>query len=360
MPLVEIDKDRFIQVIINLISNASKFTEQGSVLVKANYDKEAKQIILRVIDTGIGIAREHLHSVFDKFKQVGDTLTNKPQGTGLGLSICKQIVEHHGGQIWAESEAGKGSSFIFTLPVAEQTAVVETPQERNIDGLLTQLAKYSTPEIAGAKTILVVDDEKHIRELLKQELEEAGYRVIIAKDGLEAIECAKQQKPDLITLDVMMPESNGLDVAAVLRKNPLTMHIPIIILSAKDKEAGKLWFGVDRYLTKPVKADILLQEIESLIQQDDSKRKVLIVDENKTAVNALTQVLSAQGCHVENVSEAADWCGKKSSIYQPDMVIIDKGLSERHNIINILRYEKNLTQINFIVLEGKDEETANE
>jgi CheY-like chemotaxis protein len=204
----------------------------------------------------------------------------------------------------------------------------------------------------------VVDDEKHVRELLKQELEEAGYRVIIAKDGLEAIECAKQQKPDLITLDVMMPESNGLDVAAVLRKNPLTMHIPIIILSAKDKEAGKLWFGVDRYLTKPVKADILLQEIESLIQQDVSKRKVLIVDENKTAVNALTQVLSAEGCHVENVSDGGD-CVEKVLSYQPDMVIIDKGLSERHNIINTLRYEKNLTQINFIVLDGKDEDTAN-
>ena len=156
-----------------------------------------------------------------------------------------------------------------------------------------------------------------------------------------------------------MPESNGLDVAAVLRKDPLTMHIPIIILSAKDKEAGKQLFGVDRYLTKPVRADLLLKEIGTLVQQDVSKKKVLIVDENKAAVNALTQVLNAQGCHVENVSEGAE-CIEKVLSYQPDMVIIDKGLSERHNIINTLRYEKNLTQINFIVLEGKDEETASE
>ncbi|MGR9073378.1 MAG: response regulator [Gammaproteobacteria bacterium] len=359
LPMVQIDRDRFIQVIINLISNASKFTDEGSVKVKARYDREAKQIVLQVIDTGIGIAKEHLNTVFDKFKQVGDTLTDKPQGTGLGLSICKQIVEHHGGKIWAESEFGKGSSFNFTLPVAEQTTVSETAQEPNIDSLLTQLAKYKATETTGEKTILVVDDEKHIRELLKQELEEAGYRVITAKDGHEAIECAKLNKPDLITLDVMMPESDGLDVAAVLRKNPLTMHIPIIIISAKDKEAGKQLFGVDRYLTKPVKADVLLNEIESLIQQDVSKKKVLIVDENKAAVNALTQVLIAQGCHVEHVGDGAE-CVEKVLSYQPDMVIIDKGLSEKHNIINTLRFEKNLTQINFIVLEGKDEETANE
>ncbi|MGR9116864.1 MAG: response regulator [Gammaproteobacteria bacterium] len=360
LPLVEIDKDRFIQVIINLISNASKFTEQGSVKIKANYDRDNQQILLRVIDTGIGISKDHLDSVFEKFKQVGDTLTDKPQGTGLGLSICKQIVEHHGGKIWVESEIGKGSSFNFTLPaVAEQPATGEISQEPNFDNLLTQLAKYSETETSGAKTILVVDDEKHIRELLKQQLEEAGYRVITAKDGAEAIECAKQQKPDLITLDVMMPESDGLDVAAVLKKNPLTLHIPIIILSAKDKEAGKMLFGVDRYLTKPINADVLLKEIGSLIDQDVSRKKVLIVDENKTAVSALTQVLSAQGCYVESVGDGAE-CIAKVLSYQPDMVIIDKGLSERHNIINILRYEKNLTQINFIVLEGKDEETINE
>ncbi|MGR9037760.1 MAG: ATP-binding protein, partial [Gammaproteobacteria bacterium] len=158
LPPVEVDKDRFIQVIINLISNASKFTEKGSVLVKARYDKNSRQIILQVLDTGIGISREHLNAVFDKFKQVGDTLTNKPQGTGLGLSICKQIVEHHGGKIWVESEVGKGSCFNFTLPVAEQTAVIETTHEPNIHGLLTQLAKYTAPEATGAKTILVVDD----------------------------------------------------------------------------------------------------------------------------------------------------------------------------------------------------------
>lgn len=358
LPLVTIDKDRFIQVIINLISNASKFTEEGSVKCVAYFDKQAKEIVLQVVDSGIGIPEEYVDKVFEKFKQVGDTLTNKPQGTGLGLSICKQIVEHHGGKIWAESEVGKGSTFSFTLPVT----VVKTEQKSNLSALVNQLAKHTTSssESIGAKTILVVDDEAHIRELLKQELEEAGYRVITAKDGMEAIEAAKLAKPDLITLDVMMPEINGFDVAATLKNDPFTMYIPIIIISAKDKEAGCHLLGIEKYLTKPIKADILLKEVESIInQQDVSKRKVLLVDENQTAINVLIQVLEAQGYHVETVNHG-DACMEKILDYQPDTIIIDRALSEKYNIINSLRFDKKLEHINFIILDGQAGESFNE
>jgi CheY-like chemotaxis protein len=361
LPLVTIDKDRFIQVIINLISNSSKFTEQGSVKCVAYFDKETKEIVLQVIDSGIGIHPDYVDKVFEKFKQVGDTLTNKPQGTGLGLSICKQIVEHHGGKIWAESEVGKGSTFSFTLPVTVVRSENITEQKSNLSVLVDQLTKHSASnETTETKTILVVDDETHIRELLKQELEEAGYRVITAKDGIEAIEAAKLAKPDLITLDVMMPEINGFDVAATLKNDPFTMHIPIIIISAKDKEAGCHLLGIDKYLTKPIKADILLKEVESLIhQQDVSKRKVLLVDENQVAVNILTQVLEAQGYHVAAVNHG-DVCLEKILDYQPDTVIIDKTLSEKYNIINSLRSGKKLEHINFIVLDGQVGDTANE
>lgn len=361
LPLVSIDKDRFIQVIINLISNASKFTEEGSVKCVAYFDKQAKEIVFQVIDSGIGIPEEYVDKVFEKFKQVGDTLTNKPQGTGLGLSICKQIVEHHGGKIWAESEVGKGSKFSFTLPATAEKSADATGQKSNLSLLVNQLAKHTaSTENAGAKTILVVDDEAHIRELLKQELEEAGYRVITAKDGMEAIEAAKLAKPDLITLDVMMPEINGFDVAATLKNDPFTMHIPIIIISAKDKEAGCHLLGIEKYLTKPIKADILLKEVESIInQQDISKRKVLLVDENPAAVSILIQVLEAQGYHVETVNHG-EACMEKILDYQPDTVIIDRVLSEKHNIINSLRFDKKLEHINFIILDGQAGETVNE
>ena len=119
LPGVVGDQDRLIQVVINLISNAVKFTEQGSVTCRAQHSVGNGEIVVSVIDTGLGIAPEDQPKVFEKFKQVGDTLTDRPQGTGLGLAICKEIVEHHGGRIWVESELGQGSTFSFTLPVAQ-------------------------------------------------------------------------------------------------------------------------------------------------------------------------------------------------------------------------------------------------
>lgn len=115
LPYVIVDKDRFIQVVINLLSNAVKFTETGSVTCRVK--RTGNEVTVSIIDTGIGISDTDKEHVFDKFRQAGDTLTDKPMGTGLGLSICKQIIEYHGGRIWVESEAGKGSSFFFTLPV---------------------------------------------------------------------------------------------------------------------------------------------------------------------------------------------------------------------------------------------------
>jgi len=118
LPLIMGDKDRLIQVIINLVSNAVKFTEVGTVTCAAYFQSNSRQVVVKVTDTGLGIAPADQNQVFEKFKQVGDTLTNKPKGTGLGLSICKEIVAHHGGQMWLESELGQGSSFFFSLPVS--------------------------------------------------------------------------------------------------------------------------------------------------------------------------------------------------------------------------------------------------
>ena len=117
LPQVLGDQDKLIQVVINLISNAVKFTKQGSVTCRVQQSADHCELVVSVIDTGMGVAPADQAKVFEKFKQVGDTLTNRPLGTGLGLSICKEIVEYHGGRIWVESEPGQGSTFAFTLPV---------------------------------------------------------------------------------------------------------------------------------------------------------------------------------------------------------------------------------------------------
>ena len=229
LPRVTGDRDRLLQVIINLLSNAVKFTETGSVTCAVH--REEGSVRVSVTDTGIGIAETDEAKVFDKFRQVGDTLTHKPTGTGLGLPICKQIVEHHGGKIQMESKVGEGSTFSFTLPI-KSNAILDSGRI-SMDGIIEKLQDHigavSTPWDNEQKTVLVVDDEVNIRSLLRQELEAVGYRVREAVDGMDAISQAKQEVPNLIILDVMMPAMNGFDVAAVLKNDPVTKTIPVIV-----------------------------------------------------------------------------------------------------------------------------------
>lgn len=204
LPVISGDRDRLIQTVINLISNAVKFTEQGSVTCRAIVEGET--IKVSVIDTGIGIAPGDQEKVFEKFKQIGDTLTDRPQGTGLGLPICQQIVEYHGGRIWVESEPAKGSNFSFTLSVSrDSVSPVSVEKMIDVNSLVKQLKdNVITAAPAGNEGldyILVVDDESNIRELLRQELEAAGYRVREAKDGIEAIKEVKKELPGLIILE---------------------------------------------------------------------------------------------------------------------------------------------------------------
>lgn len=353
------DRDRLIQVIINLISNAVKFTNEGSVTCRARMIGD--EITVSVIDTGIGIAREDHERIFEKFKQAGETLTDKPKGTGLGLAICKQIVEHHGGRIWVESEPGKGSSFSFALPVSRQADVLVRTVD--IDSLVKQLkdrvVTVAPAHFEGRKNILVVDDDAHIRALLRQELEGVGYRVREAKDGMEAICVAKKEKPDLIILDVMMPKMSGFDVAAVLRNDPDTMGIPIIILSIiEDRERGYR-IGIDSYFTKPVDSEKLLNEIGLLMSRGCSKKKVLVVDEDESAVKTLTEVLEAKGYTVVAVNDL-EGCIKLASEEKPDMIIIDALFSDYSDVVKTLRFEKGLENIFFFLLgEGKGDSTGN-
>lgn len=353
LPEITGDRDRLIQVVINLISNAVKFTNEGSIACSAKMiDNE---IVISVKDSGIGIAEEDQPKVFEKFKQVGDTLTDKPKGTGLGLPICREIVEQHGGRIWVESEIGKGSTFLFTLPVGQIDIKSET---MDMDTLMRRLKEHvvsaSHVPAHNEKTVLIVDDDVHIRRLLRQELETAGYAVIEAAGGMEAISMLKNERPDLIVLDIMMPDVSGFDVAAVIKNNPLTMNIPIIILSIVEEKERGYRLGVDRYLNKPVNMEALLNDIGALISQVESKKKIMVVDEDESAVKTMTDVLEAKGYSVVGSCNGID-CIEKAVLERPNMIIIDAAFSEKHDIVKTLRFEKGLENIYFVFVANKKE-----
>ncbi len=287
LPPVWGDQDRLVQVMTNLLSNAIKFTPAGEITVSswawrageptpvpwpsplAPADLQPPALIVSVTDTGIGIAPEDVPLVFERFRQAGDTLTEKPKGSGLGLSISKEIVEHHGGAIWVESEPGVGSAFYFTLPLVSEPVGAAAPPLAPVALTPQVMGEPSiaapTRQPADARLILVVDDEPHIRQLLRQVLTDAGYRMIEAADGDTAMRQARLMHPDLIVLDVIMPGISGFGVIGTLRADPETAHIPIVILSVAEEATWALELGARACLTKPVDVPRLLSTVAHLV-----------------------------------------------------------------------------------------------
>jgi len=357
LPIVSGDKDRLIQVVINLISNAVKFTDKGSVTCRVR--QVDKKLVVSIIDQGMGISEIDQPKVFEKFKQVGDTLVDKPKGTGLGLPISKEIVEHHGGRIWVESEIGKGSIFSFTLPIAVEEKVEPTALEPrapipsiNLDVLLDQLKRRvashgDRQSISQTKTILVIDDDPSIRSLLRQELESHSYVIREAVSGEDAIAKIKESRPDLITLDLIMQGMSGYEVAAALKADPATLDIPIIMVSVLDEKEKGFRLGVDSYLTKPIDMGVLMLEVDLLLSGKSAKgKKVLVVDENLSTVSMLSEVLQAQGYNTIKAFSGQELLDKAAET-NPDMIIASTKFSEQQQS---LRSAKGMENIRFLLV----------
>lgn len=273
LPRILGDRDRLIQVFVNLLGNAVKFTEQGAIVVEGSVD--GPEIRVAVRDSGSGIAPADLERIFEKFKQAGDTLTEKPKGTGLGLPICRQIVERHGGHIWAESEPGQGSVFRFTLPALPEADV--TPPEP-----VCQPAK-AAGDLAptGTRHILVVDDDTSVRRYLETLFTDAGYIVATAANGAEALSLAARWQPECITMDMRMPGMGGKECIRRLRQDPATRHIPVVVVSVvSSRERAES--GADAALVKPVDQEALLATVRGLLEGQDSgnSRPCLVLSRN--------------------------------------------------------------------------------
>jgi PAS domain S-box-containing protein len=269
LPLLRVDPDRVQQVVINLLSNAVKFTPRGEVSVTVR--GAGGMVRLEVRDTGEGIPPQDLERIFDKFHQVrrGDTLGGKHRGTGLGLAICRQIVEHYGGRIWAESAMGEGSLFVVELPPADGGGQAAAPLPADPDPAV--LAG------SGATVILVVDDDPAIRIYLSQVLEGAGYAVVTAQDGESALDKARRYRPDLITMDILMPGLDGTAVIKALRRDASLRHVPVLVVTVLLREG---FGGEDATLHKPVDDGQLLVTVRALLSRGCMEDPVLALRSN--------------------------------------------------------------------------------
>ncbi len=264
------DENRIQQIMHNLISNAIKFTESGKVTVFA--EQHGDTIKIAVVDTGIGIPADQLDRIFQSFEQVDTSMAREYGGVGLGLNITRQLVELHGGRIWVESEPGKGTRFVFTLPVSSetvQTHAFEEPIVHAINGTSAEAVSTVVESEEAKAHILIVDDEPVNLQVLVNQLSMHHYSVTKVTNGPDALQAANLRKPDLVLLDVMMPRMSGYEVCQKLREKYPPNELPIVFLTAKNQVADLvegLSFGANDYLIKPFSARELLARIETHVE----------------------------------------------------------------------------------------------
>ena len=342
LPSVKADEIRISQVLINLISNAVKFTEKGNITVEASVSKSPEnqsEMLITVTDTGIGIAPEDQVKLFQRFSQVDDSPTRKTGGTGLGLSICRSLIELHGGRIGLQrSEVGKGSLFYFTLPMPDYIPAYDLSQPSQ-----------------NTNVILAIDDDPQVISLYDRFLKTQGFEVIPLTDPLKAVQRAQELKPFAITLDVMMPQKDGWQVLNDLKQNPETRNIPILICSILQEEEKGYNLGASEYLVKPFLQDDLINAIHRL-SKDSSVREIMVIDDDADDIRLLQKMLETDpSIHLTTAPGGVEALSALETI-TPDVIIMDLFMPRVNgfDLLEKFRAEVRLNRIPVIILTGAD------
>jgi signal transduction histidine kinase/CheY-like chemotaxis protein len=334
MPPAAGDRDRIGQVLINLISNAIKYSPSGGEIVVGARQRK-HQLVVSVADQGMGISHEDQERLFDQFYRVDSSLTREIGGTGLGLSICRTIIELLGGQIWVASRLGEGSTFSFSLPLAPPE-LVRTPE---IEG----------PTKNGGK-VLVVDRSPEIANLVEIYLRRVGYDVVKASTAEDALRKAVSEKPNVITLDVMMDDVDGFDLLQRIKENRDTAQIPVVILSIVCDEGKCCRLGAANYLEKPIDQEKLVSIVGDLVGAVEAPL-VLVVDDDRHIVDVLSRQLKTRGWAV-----APAYDGREAiaaiDVARPDLILLDLRMPEMdgYQVIQTLKSNPDTAEIPIVVM----------
>ncbi|MEP7288911.1 MAG: GAF domain-containing protein [Chloroflexota bacterium] len=301
LPNVWGDEFRSRQILLNFVSNAAKFTAQGSVTVSAFSVQEAGQDMVQVsiTDTGIGIPEDKLDAVFESFQQAENTTARQYEGTGLGLPIAKSLVEMQGGKVTVYSEVGVGSTFSFTLPLNPPEPTEEELQAEAVAaaGVNNQLAEQVVEVIEQAapqqaqRIILAIDDELGMVNLYRRYLVRSGYEVI-GGGAEEAEELASTYQPRLILLDINMPNRSGWDVLQHLKDRDETFEIPIIVCSIDEDKERAFRLGAADYLVKSIDERSLIEAVKR-VELERDRRKILIIDDQPESMRLISEAIAA-------------------------------------------------------------------
>lgn len=368
----ETDKMRLEQILKNLLSNAIKFTSQGSITLDVSNDENQKNILFKVKDTGIGIAKDKLRLIFEAFQQADGSTQRKYGGTGLGLSISRELARLLGGKIELESTEGNGSVFTVVIPVHYHIDSAE-PVER-----IQELPKYTPEDISqpqrfisnhipqpipddrdsimeGDKIILIIEDDTPFAKILADFARNKNYKVIAAVRGDDGIELAELYKPVAILLDIQLPIMDGWQVMEALKSNPATKPIPVHIMSSMKFRQESLLKGAVDFINKPFALE-QMQEVFNKLENalKRSPKKVLIVEENEQHAKALSYFLSANNIITDIANNVADSIDSLHN-REIDIVILDMGVPDKnaYETLETIKQNKGLENLPIIVFTGK-------
>ena len=358
------DVTKLRQSLLNLLSNAAKFTHEGTVTLRAQRKPEAggDWLVLAVQDTGIGIPVDKLDKVFDEFDQAEDSTTRNYGGTGLGLPISRRFCRMLGGELLVESQPGSGSTFTIRipciLPEVEETAAdgagraAEAPKKQATPSAATTVTSW--PDAKAGSTVLVIDDDDEAREIIERLLTRDGFVVATARSGEEGLRLAHSLEPAVITLDVMMPEMDGWAVLRSLKADPELHEIPVVMLTMVDDEARGYSLGATDYLVKPVDRD-RLRDVVSRYRKTEESHTALVVDDDPAAREIVGNALRSAGW---SIHEAADGQQALDRLAEgrPELILLDlmMPVMDGFDFLVELHTHPEWREIPVIVLTAKD------
>ena len=339
------DQTKLRQSLFNLLSNAAKFTERGQILLAVRRIARDGDDMLefKVSDTGIGMTREQLDRLFQAFAQAEASTSRDYGGTGLGLAITRHFCRMLGGEVAAQSTPGKGSIFAIVVPAIAPDVQAEVAER----------AAHPAPA-PGRGTVLIVDDEKATHDLLERELSGAGYYVLHAAGGREGLKLAKQARPDVITLDIIMPDLDGWSVLKALKADPDLCDIPVVLVTImRDRDLG-FALGAADYITKPLDREVLMRVVGRHVR-GDGRAQVLVVDDDQRTRDMLRRTLQKAGC---TVAEAANGSEAIEALERakPALVLLDLMMPgmDGFEVLERLRGDETWREVPVIIVTAKD------
>lgn len=345
--IIHSDVTKMRQIIFNLLSNAAKFTEEGTITIILESETVAKKqwLEISVSDTGIGMTPEQASRVFDQFTQADSSTTRKYGGTGLGLPISRHFAQMMGGDISITSEAGKGSTFTVRLPAYVEPA--QTDEDENNDMIAMPEAKdlrrtTDIHPVIGAATVLIIDDDTSVHELLHRLLTREGFNVLTAKSGDEGLRIAREFRPNLITLDVMMPTMDGWAVLSRLKEDPDLSAIPVIMLSMVENQSLGFALGAADYLIKPIERERLVSILRRSYSKSNSQQpqNLLIVEDDPNTQELFQRTAEKEGWKVETADNGLIGLNRLAQ-KTPDLIILDLMMPEMDGLQFVTQIRRN-------------------